>query len=65
MKLQGSIRKSRTSKYWLSEVLDLDLVTQGKSRRDAASMLRDATELLVNHDGFQIEIAISLRASIR
>lgn len=59
MRLEGRIRKSRTSKYWLAEVRDLDLVTQGKSRKNAATMLQDAIELLVNQDGFQIGIAIA------
>ena len=56
MKLEGKIWKSSTSRYWLAEVRDLDLVTQGTSRRDAADMLRDAIESLVNRDGFRVSV---------
>jgi len=56
MKLEGKIWKSSTSRYWLAEVRDLDVVTQGTSRRDAADMLRDAIESLVNRDGFRVSV---------
>ena len=56
MKLEGKIWKSSTSRYWLAEVRDLDLVTQGTSRRDAAEMLRDAIESLVNRAGFLVKV---------
>ena len=55
MKLEGRIWKSRDSKFWLAEVRDLELVTQGKSRKDAAAMLADAVECLVNHDRFRVD----------
>ncbi len=56
MKLEGKIWKSSTSRYWLAEVRDLDLVTQGTSRRDAAELLRDAIESLVNRAGFLVNV---------
>jgi DNA-binding XRE family transcriptional regulator len=56
MKLEGKIWKSSTSRYWLAEVRDLDLVTQGTSRRDAANMIRDAIESLVNRAGFRVQV---------
>jgi DNA-binding XRE family transcriptional regulator len=46
MKLEGRIWKSQSSRYWLAEVRELDLVTQGTSRRDAVAMLADAVESL-------------------
>lgn len=58
MRLDGRIWKSRESGYWLAEVPDLDLVTQGKSRKDAAAMLSDAVETLVNHDRFRVEVTV-------
>ncbi len=57
MKLEGRIWKSGTSKYWLAEVADLDLVTEGRSRADAAAMLRDAVESLVAEERFKVEVA--------
>jgi DNA-binding XRE family transcriptional regulator len=56
MKLEGKIWRSSTSRYWLAEVRDLDVVTQGTSRRDAANMLRDAIESLVNRAGFCVNV---------
>ena len=56
MKLEGKIWKSSTSRYWLAEVRDLDVVTQGTSRRGAANMLRDAIESLVNRAGFCVNV---------
>lgn len=58
MKLEGRIWKSETSRYWLAEVADLDLVTEGRSRADAAAMLKDAVESLVPGDGFKVEVVI-------
>jgi DNA-binding XRE family transcriptional regulator len=59
MKLEGRIWKSQKSRYWLAEVRDLDVVTQGKSRKDAVAMLADAVESLVSRGGFHIEIAVA------
>jgi len=58
MRLEGRIWKSRTSKFWLAEAPDLDLVTQGKSRKDAATMLADAVENLVNHERFRVQVRV-------
>ena len=58
MKLEGRIWKSRDSRFWLAQLPDLELVTQGKSRKDAAAMLADAVECLVNHDRFRVEVKI-------
>jgi DNA-binding XRE family transcriptional regulator len=58
MRLEGRVSRSRTSKYWLAEVRDLDLVTQGRSRKDAAAMLADGVEALVNQDGFRSEVVV-------
>ena len=56
MRLEGRIWKSTTSKYWLAEVADLDLVTQGRSRADATVMLKDAVMSLVDQGDFQVEV---------
>lgn len=56
MRLEGKIWKSSTSRYWLAEVRDLDLITEGTSRRDAAYMICDAIESLVNRPGFRVEV---------
>jgi DNA-binding XRE family transcriptional regulator len=56
MRLEGKIWKSSTSRYWLAEVRDLDLLTEGTSRRDAAYMIGDAIESLVNRPGFHVDV---------
>jgi hypothetical protein len=58
MKLEGRIWKSRSSKHWLAEVPDLDLVTQGKSRKDAGAMLADAVACLVSGGGFKVGVSV-------
>ena len=58
MRLEGRIWKSPTSKYWLAEVPDLDLVTQGRSRTDATVMLKDAILSLVDHGGFHVQVTV-------
>jgi DNA-binding XRE family transcriptional regulator len=58
MRLEGRISKSRSSKYWLAEARDLDLVTQGRSRKDAVAMLADAVESLVSWGTFRVEVAL-------
>lgn len=66
MYLEGKIWKD--GKFWLIEVPSLDLATQGKSKKDAGSMLQDALKalmnqkriysriILVNHDELLLEI---------
>lgn len=58
MRLEGRIWKSETSRHWLAEVADLDLVTEGRSRADAAAMLKDAIEALVAEERFEAEVGV-------
>ncbi|HMF43097.1 MAG TPA: hypothetical protein VKQ32_20630 [Polyangia bacterium] len=58
MRLEGRIWKARDGKWWLAELRDLDLVTQGTSRKDAAAMLADAVECLVNSARFRADVRV-------
>jgi hypothetical protein len=58
MNLEGRIWKSETSRYWLAEVQDLDILTEGFTRRDAADMPRDAIESLVNRRNFRVRVTL-------
>src|SRR5262245_33910667 len=58
MRLHGRIWKSRDSKWWLVELPDLDLVTQGRSPKDAAAMRADAVESLVNSGRFHVDVRV-------
>jgi len=42
MEFEGSVWKSKTSKYWLAEVPSLDIMTQGISQKNAMHMILDA-----------------------
>ncbi|MDO8643410.1 MAG: hypothetical protein Q7S00_00390, partial [bacterium] len=49
----------KKGKLWLVEIPALDLVTQGKSRKNAIDMVKDAIEELVDEKHFQIKITSS------
>jgi predicted RNase H-like HicB family nuclease/DNA-binding XRE family transcriptional regulator len=59
MKLEGRIWKDKKSRYWLAEVADLGVITEGTSRKDAVLMLADAIEMLVDAKGFSIEVDLA------
>lgn len=54
MQLEGRVWKD--NKVWLAEVPILDVLTQGKSRKDALNMIREAIELLVNKKMFSVQV---------
>ncbi len=54
MRFSGKIYKD--SKFWLAEIPILDLMTQGRTKKEAYEMVADMLESLVNKDGFKIEI---------
>lgn len=56
VKFEGKISKS--GKFWLIEVPALDIMTQGKSKKNAYFMIKDAVELLVDRRGFETEITL-------
>ena len=54
MLFEGRIAKK--GRFWLIEVPILDVLTQGRSRREAFAMLADAIESLVNRRGFRVTV---------
>jgi ribosome-binding protein aMBF1 (putative translation factor) len=54
MRFEGRTRKD--GKLWLAEVPLLDVLTQGRTQKEAYEMIRDAIEALVNRKGFSVEI---------
>ncbi len=59
MKINGLlIRNDETGKYWAVEVPALGIHTQGKSKKAAMDMAKDAVETAVNTDGFSVEIEL-------
>jgi predicted RNase H-like HicB family nuclease len=54
MRYTGRILK--VDKYWAVEVPILDVVTQGRTRKEAYEMIADAIETLVNKEGFTVNV---------
>lgn len=65
MELEGKVWKDPNSSWWLVEVSFLDVMTQGKTRKEALEMIKDAVmellkdsylDLLVNQ--FQLTVTL-------
>ncbi len=56
MRLAGRIWKE--GRHWLVEVPMLDLMTQGHTKKDAAEMIRDAVECLVDDPSFTLTVHV-------
>ncbi len=54
MRVEGSIQ--RVGKWWAIEVPLLGIYTQGRTRREAFEMVRDAARMLPDDDGFDLEL---------
>ncbi len=55
MVFEGKIYKHH-GKWWVIEVPILDLMTQGKTKREARLMLKDALQLLINNKKLKIQL---------
>lgn len=49
----------KEGKFWLVEVPALDVMTQGKSRKNALFMIGDAIEELVDERGFRVKVTLA------
>ena len=54
MRFEGRVWKN--GKHWLVTVQMLDLMTQGRSRKEALAMIVDAIESLANQKGFRAQV---------
>lgn len=54
MRFAGRVFK--VGRYWAVEVPILDVVSQGRSKKDALEMIADAIETLVNRAGFKVDV---------
>ena len=52
---RGKVYKE--GKFWIIEVPDLDLMTQGHTKEEAYDMLKDLLKTASNRDGFKPDIA--------
>ncbi len=63
MRLEGKLWKD-SEKFWLIEIPMLDLMTQGRTKKEALSMMVDAMETLVNRKGFHADIQASKNGKV-
>jgi len=54
MRFYGRVYKD--GEFWLAEVPILDAMTQGRTRKDAFTMVEDLLETLANRPGFSVEV---------
>ncbi|MCC7142268.1 MAG: helix-turn-helix transcriptional regulator [Candidatus Eisenbacteria bacterium] len=54
MRFEG--RVFRMGRHWAVEVPILDVVTQGRTKREALEMIADAVESLVSRSGFKLDV---------
>lgn len=54
MYFQGNLKKD--GRFWMIEVPDLDVATQGRTKKEALEMIVDAIEILVNNDKFKVSV---------
>ena len=57
MRVQGYLTKS--GRWWAVEIPLLLIHTQGRTKKDAYAMAKDAIELMVDKPGFQVTVAPS------
>ena len=55
MRIEGHVRK--VGKWWAVEIPLLLIHTQGKTKKDAYAMAKDAVESLIDTRGFRVEIS--------
>jgi len=54
MRFSGRIYKD--GKFWLAEIPILDLMTQGRTKKEAYGMVADILEAMVNKEGFKVNV---------
>ena len=54
MRFEGSLR--RVGKWWLVDVPIFEAATQGRTRQEAFEMIADWFAMMVDRDGFEVEI---------
>lgn len=54
MRFSGKIYKD--GKFWLAEIPILDLMTQGRTKKEAYEMVADMLETMVNKEEFKVKV---------
>jgi predicted RNase H-like HicB family nuclease/DNA-binding XRE family transcriptional regulator len=53
------VNLTKDGPYWLIEAPALDVMTQGKTKKEAVVMLKDAIELLADQKNFEVEVILT------
>ena len=64
MALNFQGRVWRDGRFWLIEVCALDVMTQGRTRKEALEMLKDAVESLVDRSGFEVDVTLRTKNAV-
>ena len=54
MRFSGKLYKDE--KFWLAEIPILDLMTQGRTKKEAYEMVADMLETMINKEGFKVRV---------
>ena len=57
--MRFEVRTEKDGKFWLIEVQALDVMTQGRTKKEAYEMLADAIELLVGRPDFKVSVHVA------
>lgn len=63
MELEGKVWKDPDSSWWLVEISFLDVMTQGRTRKDALAMIRDAVMELLK-DSYEDQLDKRFKLSV-
>ena len=56
MKIEGKLEKKAGEKIWGIDIPEIGIFTQGKTKKEACEMAKEAIELVVNLEGFEVVI---------
>ena len=63
MKIEGRLKRDKGDKYWGAEISEVGVFTQGKTRKEACEMAKEAVELLVDKEGFFVDVELSKKGT--
>ena len=56
MKIEGKLEKKAGEKMWGVDMPEIGIFTQGRTKKEACQMAKEAIELVVNLEGFKVAI---------
>ena len=60
MKIEGKLEKKAGEKMWGVDMPEIGIFTQGRTKKEACQMAKEAIELVVNLEGFKVTIEPAL-----